>query len=313
MDETHAPFAHQPVLRAEVMSYLAPKPGDTVLDLTVGAGGHARLFLDAIGPEGRLVGFDVDPIALDLTRQALNEYASSVSLVQANFSEARDKLGELGVAGVDVMLADLGVSSMQLDREERGFSFRGDGPLDMRMDPRLETTAADLINRLKERELADLIFYNSQEMASRKIARRICEVRREGRITTTEQLSRLVAKTLGVHNPNSRRSKIHPATRTFQALRMAVNDEMGNLATLLETAPAILKPGGRFAVIAFHSVEDKAVKLDFRRRKAEGIYEVLTKKPVVACEKERKSNPRSRSAKLRAAARKPVEAGIGAE
>ena len=210
----------------------------------------------------------------------------------------------MGVGGVDVLLADLGVSSTQLDDAARGFSFQRDGPLDMRMDPRLTVTAADLVNRLKERELGDLLYYNAQEMASRKIARRVCHVRREGRITTTGRLAEIVAAALRV-DPASRKAKIHPATRTFLALRMAVNDESPRLLQLLAGAPDILNPEGRIGVIAFHSVEDKPVKTDFRQRKAEGIYRIVTKKPVVASPEERRSNPRSRSAKLRVAVRLP--------
>jgi 16S rRNA (cytosine1402-N4)-methyltransferase len=203
---------------------------------------------------------------------------------------------------VDVLLADLGVSSTQLDQAARGFSYREDGPLDMRMDARLTKTASDIVNSLRERELADLIYYNSQEMKSRRIARRICEVRKASRITTTARLVQIIGEALHV-NPNSRKSKIHPATKTFQALRMAVNGEVPALTALLESAPDVLKPGGRFGVIAFHSVEDKPVKLDFRHRKNEREYTILTKKPVTATEEERETNRRSRSAKLRVARR----------
>jgi 16S rRNA (cytosine1402-N4)-methyltransferase len=176
----------------------------------------------------------------------------------------------------------------------------------MRMDSRLTTKAVDLVNRLKERELGDLIYYNAQEHGSRRIARRICEVRRQGRIKTTGQLAEVVAGALRV-NPKSHKAKIHPATRTFQALRIAVNDEIGCLDKLLEAAPGLLNPGGRVGVIAFHSVEDKPVKLDFRKRKGEGIYRVETKRPIVADDAERRSNPRARSAKLRVAVRLPEE------
>ena len=172
----------------------------------------------------------------------------------------------------------------------------------MRMDPRLTVTAADLVNGLKDRELGDLLYYNAQETASRRISKRICAVRREGRITTTGALARIIADVLGV-DPESRKAKIHPATRTFMALRMAVNDEIPCLEALLAAAPDVLGPGGRLAIIAFHSVEDKPVKTDFRKRKAEGIYNILTKKPIVAGAEERRANPRSRSAKLRVAVR----------
>lgn len=281
---------------------LAPQPGETALDATVGLGGHARILADAVGATGRLIGLDVDPQNLAIARERLAGVACRVELVHANFVEAAEVLASLGIPQVNVMLADLGVSSTQLDSPLRGFSFQVDGPLDMRMDPRLTLSAADLVNRLKERELADLFYHNSQDPASRRIARRICEVRREGRITSTRQLVRAIVDALGVVE-HSRKSKVHPATRVFQALRMSVNREIENLAALLEQAPRILAPGGRLGVIAFHSVEDKPVKEDFRRRKLEGVYELMTKKPVIAGAEERDANPRSRSAKLRVARR----------
>jgi 16S rRNA (cytosine1402-N4)-methyltransferase len=274
------------------------------VDATVGLGGHATQFARAIGPEGTLIGLDVDPANLAVARARLSDAPCRNELVQANFAEIRDVLGSLGLDQVDVLFADLGVSSTQLDDAQRGFSFQRDGPLDMRMDPRLETTAADLVNRLKERELGDLLYHNAQEYGGRKIAKRICEARRNGRITTTLALASVVAGALRV-DPASRKSKIHPATRTFLALRMAVNREIENLQALLEAAPAVLRPGGRIGIIAFHSVEDKPVKNDMRRRKNEQVYRIVTKKPVVASAEERKRNPRSRSAKLRVAVRLP--------
>jgi len=294
---------HTPVLPREVCELLDVQAGDVVLDATVGLGGHASLFAQRLGEQGTLIGLDVDPANLASARQRLAEAPCRVELLQANFGElAGGLLESVGVSRVDVLLADLGVSSTQLDDPGRGFSFRRDGPLDMRMDARLTVTAAHLVNRLKERELGDLLFYNAQEMASRRIARRICRERREGRITTTGQLAAIVAHALGI-DPDSHRAKIHPATRTFLALRMAVNEEIPRLQELLSVAPDILKPGGRFGVIAFHSVEDKPVKTDFRKRKTEGIYRIVTKKPVVAGADERSVNPRSRSAKLRVVVR----------
>jgi 16S rRNA (cytosine1402-N4)-methyltransferase len=226
-----------------------------------------------------------------------------MDLVQANFAELPEVLSSLGVAQVHAILADLGVSSTQLDIAERGFSFQHDGPLDMRMDPRLKTTAADLVNSLREKELGDVLFYNAQEFAGRKIAREICAGRRDGRITTTNRLARIVSRAVGVADPLSRKAKTHPATRTFLALRMEVNREIPNLKKLLADAPQLLAPGGRIGVISFHSVEDKEVKLDFRARKSEGTYELVTKKPITASTEERDINPRSRSAKLRVAMR----------
>ncbi len=289
---------HTPVLPREVDELLAVREGETVVDLTVGLGGHAWRLAQRLGPAGMLIGLDVDPVNLAAARDYLAGCSCRVELLHANFAEVGAVLASLGLSGADVLLADLGVSSTQLDVGARGFSFQQDGPLDMRMDPRLGSTAADLINRLKEKELSDLLYYNAQETGARRISRRICEERREGRITTTARLASIVADALGV-DPQSRREKIHPATRTFLALRMAVNDEMGSLRRLLSAAPGVLKAGGRFGVIAFHSVEDKEVKQDFRQRKTEGVYRILTKKPIIADGAERAVNPRSRSAKLR--------------
>lgn len=295
-------YGHTPVLPAEVCGLLAVRPGDIIADVTLGLGGHARLLAEAAGPEGVLVGLDVDPENLVEARRRLADLPCRVELLHANFAELPQALRSVGVEKVDVLFADLGVASTHLDQPHRGFSFRQDGPLDMRMDPRLTTTAADLINRLPEKELGDLIYGASQEPGSRRIARAIYEARRGSRITTTAQLSAVVCRALGV-NPDARRSRIHPATRTFQAMRIAVNDEVRVLERLLELAPDVLRAGARFGVIAFHSIEDRPIKLDFRRRKSEGLYDILTKHPVVASEPERLSNPRSRSAKLRVAVR----------
>ncbi len=293
---------HTPVLLAEVLEWLAVQPGDVVVDATVGLGGHALALAAATGASGTLIGLDVDPANLAIAKERLADSPADVRLVHANFGALRDVLSAENIDRVDVLFADLGVASTQLDQPERGFSFRQDGPLDMRMDPRLKRTAADIVNSLRERELADLFYFNAQEMKSRRIARRICDCRKAQRITTTSRLVDIIATALHV-DPNSRKSKIHPATRTFQALRMAVNDEVSVLSALLKTAPDVLKPGGRFGVIAFHSVEDKPVKLDFRQRKNERVYGIVTKKPITACEDERVANRRSRSAKLRVAVR----------
>ncbi len=295
---------HLPVLPREVRDLLAVREGNVVVDATIGLAGHACLLAPLVGPAGTLIGLDVDPGNLELARRVLQDQPLEchVELVHANFGELPEVLDSLGSPRVDVLFADLGVSSSQLDEPSRGLSFQRDGPLDMRLDPRLTVTAAQFVNGLREQELGDLFFLNAQETAGRRIARRICEARRDSRITTTGRLVETIASAVGV-NPESRKSKIHPATRTFLALRMAVNEEIPNLERLLKSAPRLLKPGGRFGVIAFHSVEDKPVKLDFRKRKSEGIYEILTKKPVVASDDERRSNPRSRSAKLRVAVR----------
>ncbi len=294
---------HIPVLPELVMALLSPAEGETVLDATVGLAGHARMMADRLGPSGTLIGLDHDESSLAAARDRLEGVSCRVILQRSNFRDFDAVLDGLGIDGVDVMLADLGLSSMQLADANRGFSFQNDGPLDMRMDDSLETKAADLINALREDELGDLIFFNSQEKFSRKIARAICQKRRDGRITTTAELSRVVSGVLRV-NPDSRKSKIHPATRVFQALRIAVNDEKGALADLLEKAPRYLNPGARFGVIAFHSLEDGPVKHDFRKRKAADQYEILTKRPLIAGPEERDVNPRSRSAKLRVVKRK---------
>lgn len=296
------PIGHVPVLPEQVDELIDAREGETVVDATVGLGGHAALFAQAIGDKGTLVAVDVDPTNLERSRLRLAGCACRVECILANFEDLPDALRSVGIPQVDVIFADLGLSSVQLDDAERGFSFQRDGPLDMRIDPRLKESASDLINRVSDKELADILYFNAQEMRSRVIARRICRERREGRITTTGRLAGIVAKALRV-DPTSRRSKIHPATRTFLALRMAVNREIPALEALLSSAPALLRPGGRIGVIAFHSVEDKPVKLDFRQRKTDGIYRIVTKKPVVADEQERRENPRSRSAKLRVAVR----------
>lgn len=284
------------------MTLTAPSAGDVVLDATVGLAGHALQMAERIGPRGVLVGLDVDAGNLAEAERRLSGAACRVVLERGNFADFEAALDEAGLDGVDVLLADLGVSSAQLSDPARGFSFQRDGPLDMRMDDRSDRKAVDLVNGLREDELSDLIYFNSQERFSRRIAKRICQVRRDGRITSTAELADVVCRALHV-DPASRKSKIHPATRVFQALRIAVNDELGALSRLLDRAPAQLKPGGRIGVIAFHSLEDGIVKRDFRKRKSEGVYEILTKRPVIAGPDERASNPRSRSAKLRVARR----------
>ena len=299
MDAPAPEVRHLPVLPAEVLEALAPAPGQTIVDATVGAGGHALLLADRIGREGRLIGLDRDPSMLERARQRLVAAPCTVTLVHASFERLREVLGEQQVAAADGVLADLGISSDQLDAAERGFSFQQSGPLDMRMDPDEGEPVANLLRRLGERELADLIFRYGEERFSRRIARRIVEMRRQTPLTTTEQLAELVRRC--VPRPKGRRHTIDPATRVFQALRIAVNDEMGTLERFLAALPRCLRPGGRAAVISFHSLEDRQVKQAFRMRE---LWEVLTRKPVQAGAEEVRDNPRSRSAKLRAARRK---------
>ncbi|MCQ3919770.1 MAG: 16S rRNA (cytosine(1402)-N(4))-methyltransferase [Planctomycetes bacterium] len=294
------------------MHWLRVQPDDVVVDATIGLGGHSAALGSRLGSGGTLIGLDRDPEALRKAGTVLAGLACRVVIRQANFGECAALLAETGIGRANVIFADLGVNSEQLDDPARGFSFQADGPLDMRLDPDAPTQASDLVNRLSEKELGDLIYENAQEPASRKIARRIHEARRSGRIMTTGHLARLVCEAVGV-DPSSRRSRIHPATRTFQALRIAVNDEMSALDRFLEAAPDLLHAGGRIGVISFHGGEDRRVKRDFLRRRGEGVYRIVTKKPVVADEPERDANPRSRSAKFRVAVREPAgEAWIAA-
>jgi 16S rRNA (cytosine1402-N4)-methyltransferase len=292
---------HVAVLPAEVLAALAPAPGAVFVDATVGAGGHARLLAERLGPAGRVIGLDRDAAMLDMTRPRL--HGLPVTLVQANFDRLREVLDELGIEAVDGVLADLGICSDQLDAAERGFSFQQPGPLDMRLDPTAGEPASALLRRLNERDLADLIYQYGEERFSRRIARKIIEVRRRTPLETTEQLAELVRRC--VPWPKGKRPAIDPATRTFQALRIAVNDELGALDRLLAALPGCIKPGGRAAVISFHSLEDRRVKQAFRDRQA---WDVLTPKPVQAGDEEIRQNPRARSAKLRAARRKEARA-----
>jgi 16S rRNA (cytosine1402-N4)-methyltransferase len=293
---------HEPVLTEAVMTLVAPKPGETVVDATVGHGGHARLLAHALGPQGRLIGLDVDPHNLDRARQHMLPGGPHIDLIRANFRELETVLDSLGVAKVDIILADLGVSTDQLLDDSLGLTFTHDAPLDMRLDDQLERSASDLVNALTEKELSDLLFFNSQERFSRRIAKRICQVRREGRIRRTAELVNIVCSALGV-SAHSHPGKIHPATRTFLALRMAVNQELENLEALLAAGPRRLTPGGRLGVISFHSGEDRIVKHNFLEQQRGGVYEIKTKKPVNATSDEIRRNPRSRSAKLRVAVR----------
>ncbi len=300
---------HEPVLVQPLLELLAPEPGDRVLDLTVGLGGHAAELLRAIGSTGHLTAIDVDPANLDLARPRLSAIGPNFELISGNFRDIQDgALGGHHLGRFNRVIADFGISSNQLDDAERGFTFQADGPLDMRLDPEIRTTAADLVNRLRERELSDLIYYNSQERFSRRIARNICEVRKQHRITRTAELVRIICQALRV-DPGSHREKIHPATRTFLALRIEVNGELDAIRSLLEQAPTLMKPRGRFAVISFHSLEDRLAKVDFRARMSEGTYRLITRKPIIADTAERERNPRSRSAKMRVVERtdEPIE------
>jgi 16S rRNA (cytosine1402-N4)-methyltransferase len=282
------------------MELLAVRAGALYVDGTVGLGGHAAEILRRSAPGGRLVAFDKDPAALAEARARLREYGGRVRFEHADFREIPDRLAGEAPQGV---LLDMGVSSMQLDEAERGFSFNAEGPLDMRMDPTDGFTAADLVNRLPERELADVIYRYGEEHASRRIARAIVDVRRRRPFTTTTELAEVVRRAAG----RARRPGLDPATKTFQALRIHVNRELDGLGAALERLAGALAPGGRLAVIAFHSLEDREVKQAFRLLATRG-FRLLTKKPVVPGEAETARNPRSRSAKLRAIERTAVAA-----
>lgn len=283
--------AHVSVLLQAVIEFLAPRDGGRYIDATLGAGGHAAAILDASAPDGCLLGLDADPNALAVAAQNLERFGVRAQLVRTNFENLSDVAAAHGFTFADGIVLDLGISSMQLSDAARGFSFLTDGALDMRFDPSGETTAADLVNTLREKELADLIFEYGEERASRRIARAIVSARP---IRTARQLADVIERALG------RRGKIHPATRTFQALRIAVNRELDVLDQVLPQVIETLKPGGRVAIISFHSLEDRRVKHFFRESPQ---LRVLTKHPIQPTDEEIAANSRSRSAKLRAAER----------
>jgi 16S rRNA (cytosine1402-N4)-methyltransferase len=290
--------AHVPVLVGEVVQQLEPSRGGVFVDGTVGLGGHTRALLE--GGAARVIGFDRDAEALMIARSALASYGDRVELVHADYREAGAELDRRGLGEVDGVLADLGVSSMQLDDEARGFSFRTDAALDMRMDRSRGETAADLVRDLSEAELADVIFTFGEERFSRRIARAIVHAREEAPVTTTGRLASLVRSAV----PRRGYQRIDPATRTFQALRIRVNRELDGLDRFVHDAAMRLRRGGRLAVITFHSLEDRIVKHTLRRLDREaGVVRVLTKRPITASDEEVAANPRARSAKLRAAER----------
>ncbi|HOI54367.1 MAG TPA: 16S rRNA (cytosine(1402)-N(4))-methyltransferase RsmH [Phycisphaerae bacterium] len=293
---------HLSVLLNETLDVLSLRPGELVLDGTVGGGGHAVAMLERIAPDGRLIGLDRDAGALEVAASRLAGSPGRSVLRQEDFADFQRVLDELDVAAVDAVLLDLGVSSFQFGPSGRGFSFQHDEPLDMRMDVRGGPTAADLVNDLDERELADLFYTYGEERNSRRIARRLVEARRGGRIETTGRLAELIVSAQG-QRYRGRWQRIHPATKCFMALRIAVNEEIESLQRFCDAVVERLNPGGRVAIISFHSLEDRIVKTTFRRLAAEGAIELLTRKPIVPGEQEEAANPRSRSAKLRAARR----------
>ncbi len=293
---------HIPVLAETLAERISLSKDAVIIDSTVGHGGHSLLFGERLGPEAAIIGLDVDRDCIRRAQENLSDLQCKVMIVRANFSHIASVITEAGIDKVDFILADLGFCSAQLTDSSRGLSFQENMPLDMRLDDRITTTAADIVNRTDEKALADLIYNFGQDRASRRIARFIAAYRRDLPITTTGQLAALVCRALN-QPAKGRRSRIHPATRTFQALRIAVNDELGNIEKLLAAAPEILKKGGQIAVISFHSLEDRIVKNDFKQKRLEGLYEVITKKPLTASDSETADNPRARSAKLRIAKR----------
>ena len=293
-------FSHIPVLLKEAIDFLAVKRGDTYVDATLGLGGHSYEIAKRLGREGKLIGFDKDPAALARARQKLSEPPAEL---KDDWPEMRfehgsfARLGEVIKAGsIDGLLADLGVSSLQLEDARRGFSFQADGPLDMRMNPQEGMTADQVVNRMDETSLANVIYEFGEERRSRRIARAIVRAR-------PIRSSKHLVETISAAARPMKFERIHPATRTFQGIRIFVNHELDDVKALLASAPTALNKDGRVVIISFHSLEDRIVKDAMREGAQKGWYEVLTKKPVTGTEEEIESNPRSRSAKLRAARR----------
>ncbi|MBU4458099.1 MAG: 16S rRNA (cytosine(1402)-N(4))-methyltransferase RsmH [Candidatus Omnitrophica bacterium] len=290
--------SHEPVLLEEVLYFLDPLPGKVIIDATIGAGGHAEEILKRLQPGGKLIGIDRDSESLRIAHERLKFFENSFMLVSKNFRFIKDIIIELGIGEVDGILFDMGISSIQMETGERGFSIKNIGPLDMRMDRNQSLTAKELVNKLSESELSGLIKSCGEERFHKRIARNIVSARKRKEIATTHELTEVVCRSL----PHGlKRQRIHPATRTFQALRIRVNDELGGIEEALRQSPDILKKNGRMCVISFHSLEDRIAKNSLKDFKAKGIFKVLTKKPVTAKEEELSRNPRSRSAKLRAA------------
>jgi len=289
---------HVSVLRLQVSELLAPAGRRLLVDCTVGLGGHAEALLNEAGTDARLIGIDLDEANLSRAKRNLKRFDKRVRLFQANFADVADVLDAAGQGKADLLLADLGVASTQLDDPSRGLSFQADGPLDMRLDVSQGSDAADMVNRLGEAELADLIFAYGDERYSRRIARAIVAARSEKPIERTAELARIVTGAIP-RSAGAARRGVHPATRTFQALRIAVNDELGSLEKLLASLPLVLAPGARAGIISFHSLEDRRVKQSFAHLVETDNARALTKKPVCATVEEIATNPRSRSAKFR--------------
>lgn len=289
-------IVHLPVLLNEVIENLNLKPGDIILDATLGGGSHAKEILNKISPKGRLIAFDRDLEAIERVKKRLTERESQITFINKDFREAAGVLGDLKIDGIDGAMFDLGMSSFQIDDAGRGFSFLKDGPLDMRLDPSQDLSAKEVVNSFKEEELADIIYNYGEERYSRRIAHAICSFRKEKKIETTLELVSILQKCIGY---KYRKQKLNPAVRTFQALRIYVNDELGSLEEALKGLVPHLKTGARLCVISFHSLEDRIVKIFFKALAKEGIGKIITKKPIVPTVEEIRVNSRSRSAKLR--------------
>jgi 16S rRNA (cytosine1402-N4)-methyltransferase len=299
-------LAHVPVLLAELLSFLRCRSGAVYLDCTLGYGGLAQAILDASSPDGRLVGVDRDADAIEASRQRLANYKDRTHFVHGDFRQLKRHLGDIGIPKVDGVTFDLGVSSCQLDQAERGFSFTSEGPLDMRMDTRGGPLAADLVNQLPEAELAELIYRYGEERYSRRIARAIVAARQRQPFKTTQDLVAVVRQSVPA---SYRHGRIHFATRTFQAFRIAVNQELEGLEQAIRDAAAVLKPEARLCIISFHSLEDRIAKRTTRElsQGPSPVLRTLTKKPQVPSDTECRRNPRARSAKLRVAERTAQE------
>jgi 16S rRNA (cytosine1402-N4)-methyltransferase len=296
---------HVSVLLGPVIEALTPRPGQIYVDCTLGLGGHASEILRLVGPGGKVIGIDFDPRNIEIarTRLASAESGGSFEIFHNNFAALPTVLREAGVDKIDGLVADLGVASPQIDDPDRGFSYRRPGPLDMRMDPTRGKPASELINRMSERELASALLELGDETDAKEIARLIVERRAEQPITTTQDLMAIVCEARDFTLQRAAGAKLHPAARTFQALRILVNRELANLDRLLAVLPDCLKPGGVAAIISFHSGEDRPVKKAFQEGVRAGIYSEITREPIVADETEQRENPRARSAKLRWARR----------
>ncbi len=289
---------HIPVMLDQILEYLNLAPGKIIVDATIGTAGHSLGILERILPGGRLLGIDCDEESLGLCRRRLADFSANCEFAHSNFVDIDRQLKNLGISQVDGMLFDLGISSFQLSEPRRGFSFQNDGPLDMRLDTKSAFSAYDLINNLDEEELSSLLWNFGEERWHNRIARLLIEERQRQPISTTLELAGIVIRSIP-YRYRHKHYRIHPATRTFQAVRIAVNKELEVLEAALEKAVSLLKKNGRICVISFHSLEDRIVKRSFKKFAAAGLINIITPKPIIVLESERRANPASRSSKLR--------------